>query len=106
MEEYRDKFIDLFYEWQKEYKLVKHVHEGWTEISIIVIKMGKPIVSIHEKADRPLRCEPGYEDDHEESMRMREIAYYKAYNSLKSWIDSRKLDLKGKILSFGGNYYV
>lgn len=89
MEDYRDKFNKLYQKYRRTFGLTISSYESWTEITLKVIYCDRTIISIHEKTDRPLRCEPGYEDDHEESEILLQTGYYKAHNALKHWLNDR-----------------
>lgn len=96
MEDYREEFHNLYYRWYKTFGLRLSGRSSWTEVSILIQRGTETVLNIHEKADRPLRCEPWYEDDQEESKRMQDTAYFKAYTSFKGWLNNkfRKLGMK------------
>ncbi len=81
---YQELFFELYISYFRKYKLSLHAKDDMRRTKITVSANGEDIVRITAESDTVLLLKN--EDDLKEAEERKELAYFKAYNSLKSWI--------------------
>lgn len=81
---YQELFFELYISYFRKYKLSLHAKDDMRRTKIIVSADREDIIRITAESDKILLLKN--EDDLKEAEERKELAYFKAYNSLKSWI--------------------